>query len=264
MGDVINEKYNALLEEIKKLNSVAVAFSGGVDSTLLLKIARDALGKNAVAMTIKSEFVPENEIEECKALAKLIGARHIIIPFDALSYDEIKQNLKDRCYHCKHSIFEKLLEKAESREICAIIEGSNVDDLSDYRPGFKAVEELNIISPFLKVKLTKQEVRQMAKMLQIPNWNKPATACLASRIPYGDAITKDALKKIASAENILSSLGFIGARLRVHRNVARIEIDPNDFQKFFSNRERILYGLKPLNFRYITLDLEGYRRGSMN
>lgn len=264
MGESVEEKYQKLIENIKKLGSVAVAFSGGVDSTLLLKIAKDALDENAIAMTVKSEFVPESELEDSKSLAKYIGIKHIIIPFEALSFEEIRKNPKDRCYYCKHAIFSKLLEEADKLKITVVVEGSNVDDLSDIRPGFKAIKELNILSPLLEVNLTKTEVRDMSKMLNLPNYNKPAMACLASRIPYGDVITKDALKKIMQAENILSSLGFSAPRVRLHKDIARIEIKKEEFQKFFESRERILYGLKSLNFPYITLDLEGYRRGSLN
>lgn len=261
---MINSKYEALLNEIKKYDKLAVAFSGGVDSSLLLKAAYDALGKNAVAFTVKSEFMPKAEFEEAKNIAKDIGVEHIIFEFEPLEFSDIAKNPHDRCYHCKTAVFMMLMEETEKRGIEKIAEGSNLDDTSDYRPGFKAVKELGILSPLLTLKFTKKEIRDTAKELNLPNWNKPAAACLASRIPYEDEITKESLEKICKAELILSSFGFINLRVRLHKTIARIEISEDDFEKFLKNRERILYSLKPLDFPYIALDLEGYKKGSLN
>lgn len=257
-------RYDELLTELKKYDSLAVAYSGGVDSTLLVKAAKDALNDKAVAITIKSEFVPLNEFEEATTNAREIGIKHIVIPFHPLDYPDIWQNPKDRCYHCKQAILSVILEKTEELGIATVAEGSNADDLTDIRPGFKAVREFGVVSPFLSVNFTKKEIREISKALGLKTWNKPSAACLASRIPYGDIITKESLEKIEKAEMILSSLGFSGARARLHKNLARIEIMPEDFDAFFAKRERIVYSLKDVGFTYITLDLKGYRRGSMN
>lgn len=259
---MIKKKYEELVNELKQYDKLAVAFSGGIDSTLLLKAAKDALGNNAFAFTIRSEFTPSNEVEEAENIASFIGAEQIIIPFKALSFPNISKNPKDRCYYCKKEMFLAMLEICEGRGISKIAEGSNKDDSDDYRPGFKAVQELEIISPLLN--FTKKEIREIAKILNLPNQNKPATACLASRIPYGDVIIVDALEKIEQAELMLSSFGFIGSRVRLHKTVARIEIPEKDFEKFFTSRKRIIYSLKKLGFPYIALDLEGYKKGSLN
>ena len=261
---MIKDKYEKLLAEIKSYGKLAVAFSGGVDSTLLLKAAYDALGKNALAVTVKSDFMPKSEIEEAKNIANDIGVEQVMMNIDVLEYTNIAKNPFDRCYHCKAAIFTKIMEEMEKRGFDKIAEGSNLDDINDYRPGFKAVEELGVVSPLLDVEITKEEIRELAKELNLPNWNKPTAACLASRIPYGDEITKEALERVCQAELILSSYGFINARVRLHKTVARIEIMEKDFENFLKNRERILYSLKSLDFPYIALDLEGYKRGSLN
>lgn len=261
---MIEDRYKELLNELKKYETLAIAYSGGVDSTLLIKVAKDALGDKAKAITIKSEFAPLNEIDEAANIASEIGIEQIVIPFNALDFPDIRNNPKDRCYYCKQGILSTILEKAEALGISKVAEGSNADDLTDIRPGFKAVQEFGVVSPLLDVKLLKKEIREILKMLGFRNWNKPAAACLASRIAYGDIITKDALERVAQAEMILSSLGFTGARVRLHKNVARIEILPEEFDIFFTKRKRIVYSLKGIGFTYITLDLEGYRRGSMN
>lgn len=258
------QKYEELLKELKKYDKLAIAYSGGVDSTLLIKAAYDALGKNAVAMTLHSPFVHENETAEAAHIANFIGIEQVSLTFNPFEFADIVANPKDRCYYCKNAMFMLLLEEADKRGISKVAEGTNKDDTKDYRPGIKALEELEILSPLLKVNLSKNEIRELAKTLNLPNWNKPAAACLASRIPYSDEITKEALEKIARAEIILSSFGFMNARVRLHKTVARIEILENDFEHFLKNRQRILYSLKSLEFPYIALDLEGYRKGSLN
>lgn len=257
-------RYNELLSELKKYDSLAVAYSGGADSTLLIKAAKDALNDKAVAVTIKSEFVPANEFDEAKSIASEIGIKHIVIPFHPLDYPDIRKNPKDRCYHCKQGILSAILEKTEELGIKTVAEGSNADDVTDIRPGFRAVQEYGVASPYLSVNFTKQEIREISKTLGLRTWNKPAAACLASRIAYGDIITKESLEKVEKTEMILSSLGFSCARARLHKNLARIEILPEDFDIFFTKRERIVYSLKDVGFTYIALDLQGYRRGSMN
>ena len=265
MGEIITEKrYNELLNIIKKYDSLAVAFSAGVDSTLLLKAAKDALGENALAITVMSDFVPMKEIESAKVIAKDLNVRHILLSVSPLDFPTIANNPKDRCYHCKIEIFKNIKKCAVENGIKFVAEGSNLDDTEDYRPGMKAIKELEIVSPLLEAKLTKKEIREISESLDLDTWNKPALACLASRVPYGEIITKEKLKKIEAAEEILNSFGFAGARLRLHGNLARIEILPENFSKFFAARIEIIKKLKELGFSYITLDIEGYRRGSLN
>ena len=265
MGAIITKKhYNELLNIIKKYDSLAVAFSAGVDSTLLLKAAKDALGENALAITVMSDFVPMKEIESAKAIAKDLNVRHILLSVSPLDFPTIANNPTDRCYHCKIEIFKNIKKCAVENGIKFVAEGSNLDDTEDYRPGMKAIKELEIVSPLLEAKLTKKEIREISESLDLDTWNKPALACLASRVPYGEIITKEKLKKIEAAEDILNRLGFKGARLRLHGNLARIEILPEDFSKFFAVRIEIVKKLKELGFSYITLDIEGYRRGSLN
>ena len=265
MGEIITEKrYKELLNIIKKYDSLAVAFSAGVDSTLLLKAAKDALGGNALAITVMSDFVPMKEIESAKSIAKNLNVRHVLISVSPLDFPIIANNPKDRCYHCKLEIFKNIKKCAVQNGVKFVAEGSNLDDMGDYRPGMKAIRELKIVSPLLEAKLTKKEIREISESLDLGTWNKPALACLASRIPYGEIITKEKLEKIEAAEEILSGFGFVGARLRLHGNLARIEILPEDFSKFFAMRIEIINRLKTLEFSYITLDTEGYRRGSLN
>ena len=262
----INDKYKALQEYIASLNSVVVAFSGGVDSTLLLHAAHDVLGDKALAVTLSSSLFPHRELEESRAFCTVNNITHIICEVDELSINGFSNNPPNRCYICKHALFTKLLDIAEQHHIAHVIEGSNVDDLGDYRPGLQAIRELNIKSPLRKVSLTKSEIRLLSHDLGLPTWEKPSYACLASRFVYGEKITREKLGMVEKAEEFLQSLGFRQMRVRLHGKIARLEILPEEFSRIVQDeiRTRVYDALKGLRFSYVTLDLKGYRTGSMN
>ena len=264
MDQEIQAKYLVLQNIIKDYGQVLVAFSGGTDSTTLAKIAYDTLGSSAIAITGESETLKEKELLHAKILAKEIGISHQIIKTDELRKESFASNPSNRCYYCKHELFSKLIERARANKIPHIIEGSNVDDLSDYRPGYKAAQEFNIKSPFLEAKLNKSEIRHLAKSLGISNWNKAAEPCLSSRIPYGTSIDLNNLRKIEAAEAFLDEIGFGYRRVRFHETIARIEVNETDFLTLLKHREVICKRFKELGFLYTTLDLKGYRMGSMN
>ena len=262
----IQEKYNVLTDYIKSLESVAVAFSGGVDSTLLLKAAHDVLGDKAIAVTASSCSFPERELNEAKNFCSQNGIVQIICVSEELEIDGFRNNPKNRCYLCKRELFTKISEIAREHNIANIVEGSNLDDLGDYRPGLQAVEELGVKSPLRFAGLNKAEIRQLSWELGLPTWNKPSFACLASRFVYGETITEEKLSMIDRAEQLLIDLGFYQVRVRLHGEIARIEILPQDFTLIIRDeiRTRIYDTLKDLGFSYVTLDLKGYRTGSMN
>ncbi len=262
----INEKYKILKDHIKSLGSVAVAFSGGVDSTLLLKVAHDVLNNNAIAVTASSSSFPERELNESKNFCDENNIKQIIIYSDELNIPGFKNNPENRCYLCKKELFTEILKTARENNIAHVIEGSNIDDLGDYRPGLQAIDELNIKSPLRFAKFSKTEVRQLSWELGLKTWDKPSFACLASRFVYGETITEEKLKMVGRAEEFLINLGFRQVRVRIHENIARIEINPEDFGKIIQadNRIKIYDALKNLGFSYVTLDLKGYRTGSMN
>jgi len=255
---------SVLKNTIKTYEKVIVAFSGGIDSTTLAYVAYDVLGENALAITGESETIKEKELEGAKIIASEIGISHHIIKTEELSQKNFYSNPLNRCYYCKHELFSKLREIAKNKAIPYIIEGSNMDDLHDHRPGRKAAQEFSIQSPFLEARLSKNEIRILAKNLGLSNWNKPAEPCLSSRIPYGTEIDKDNLRKIEAAELFLDELGFSHRRVRFHETIARIEINEHDFQKLLENREHICSHFKSLGFLYTTLDLKGFRSGSLN
>lgn len=263
---IMSEKYNKLLEYLKSLDSVLIAFSGGVDSTLLAKASYDALGDRALAVTAVSSTYPEREREEARKYAGEIGIRHIFIESEELKIEGFAKNPVNRCYYCKRELFSKLRSIADSEGIKFILDGTNADDLSDYRPGRKAAEEMGVVSPFLELGLTKQDIRNISRELDLPTWDKPAYACLSSRFPYGEEITSEKLKRVEKAEDYLLSLGFKGFRVRNHGDMARIELDPQDISRLFDEdlRLKIVERLKEIGYRYVALDLQGYRRGSMN
>ena len=258
------DKYTALREYIASLGSVAVAFSGGVDSTLLLRVAHDVLGAKAVAVTMSSSLFPHRELDEAQAFCKSIGAEQIILHIDELAIDGFRDNPPDRCYLCKRALFTRLQAVARERGLAHVIEGSNVDDVGDYRPGLRAISELGIKSPLRHAGLTKEEIRALSRELGLPAWDKPSYACLASRFVYGERITPEKLAMVERAENFLLSLGFRQMRVRLHGMLARVELLPEDFGKFIELREQIYAELKGLGFSYVTLDVKGYRTGSMN
>jgi uncharacterized protein len=258
------DKWEALKKILRSLNSVLVAYSGGVDSTLLLKVARDTLGGKALAITAKGEVHPQWEVEGALQVARGMGVEPLVVELSMLDHPAFAPNLPDRCYHCKSLIFTRLKEIAQGQGLAWVVEGSNRDDLGDYRPGRRALEELGIRSPLLEAGLTKAEIRSLSRYLGLPTWDRPSWACLASRFPYGTALTVAALKQVDQAEAFLEELGFGQRRVRHHGDIARLEIEAEDWPILLENRQRIVARLRELGYTYVTVDLAGYRTGSMN
>ena len=260
----MEKKFERLKKYLGDLGSVAVAFSGGVDSTFLLKVAHDVLNEKVIAVTVTSKFVPQREIAEAENFCSAEKIRQIFLPVDVLSIADIKNNPPNRCYLCKKEIFTNILRVAEENKIAHVVEGSNKDDEGDFRPGMKAIAELKIKSPLREVDLYKNEIRALSKKLNLPTFDKPSFACLASRFVYGEEISSDKLQMVDAAEQILLDKGFKQFRVRLHGKLARIEILPNDFERLIKIHEEISAKLKSLGFDYVTMDLQGYRTGSMN
>ena len=266
MNPTLRQKQDALHQHLRKLGSVAVAFSSGVDSTFLLKTAHNLLGDKTLAVTIHSCLSPQRELDEAVLFTRKEGIEHVIVDIDELSIPGFAQNPADRCYRCKTEIFSRIRCLAEEHNIPHVAEGSNADDSNDYRPGMQAIAELGILSPLREAGLTKQEIRQFSNELGLPTWNKQSFACLASRIPYGEEITKERLAMIDAAEQFLLDAGFRQVRVRFHDNLARIETDEEGTQLLSDKalRETIHGRLKVIGFTYVAVDLLGYRTGSMN
>ncbi len=260
----INDKYNNLINYLKDLKSVAVAFSGGVDSTLLLKAAKEALGDNAISITIVSPYIPKWEIREARELVDKIGIKSYFVEVPML--EEIRSNPEDRCYICKKSAFNKIKDLAREKGIKYIVDGTNADDTKDYRPGMRALKELDVKSPLLDNSINKEEIRVLSKELQLDTWDKPAYACLLSRIPYNQKIKEKDLDRIEKAEVYMMKLGFRAVRVRSHGNLARIEVPQKERVKLFNEDilDKISKELKELGFKYVTVDIEGYKMGSLN
>lgn len=262
----LQEKYYALRSIIQSYGKIAIAFSGGVDSSLLSYVAYETLGENAVALTADAPVVPRSEFAEGKEFCKRYGIKQVICHPNPFQKEEVRFNAPNRCYVCKKEIFGSLFAAAHELGISLIADGSNLDDLGDYRPGLKALEELQVKSPLREVGFTKADIRALSKELGLPTWNKQSNACLATRFPYGSEITAEKLALVDKAEEALSGMGFSQLRVRVHGDIARIEVPVSQMNLLLAdeNRVAIVGELKKLGFAYVTLDLAGYRTGSMN
>ena len=260
----MKEKLEHLKEIIKEKGSVMIAFSGGVDSSLVAKVAYEVLGKKALAVTLTSDTFSKRELESAKIIAQEIGITHEIIESSELGNDEFIKNPENRCYYCKKEEAIVLKKIANKNRIKYIADGVNLSDFDEHRPGIKALDEENIIHPLVEAGIKKSDIKAMAKYLGLSNYNMPSTTCLSSRISYGEKITIEKLKRIEEAESFILSLGFRQVRVRYHKDVARIEAEKEEIEKAISFREEIVRRLKTIGFKYITLDLEGYRSGSMD
>ena len=266
MEPVLQEKYDSLKRIIVQAGSATVAFSGGVDSTFLLKVCVDLLGDRALAVTARSETFPARELEEAKDLARQIGGKHIIINSEEMDVPGFSDNPPHRCFLCKTELFSKVKKIASQHGLNCVFDGSNADDTDDFRPGRIAAHQLGIRSPLEEAGLTKKEIRILSKMLNLLTWDKPSFACLSSRFPYHTKITKPALRQVENAENYLWQLGMRAFRVRHHDVIARIELGEREMRLLWKCgfKDQIVKHLKSLGYKYVTLDLEGYRTGSMN
>ena len=266
MDKSLLDKYEELKAYIASFGSVAIAFSSGVDSTFLLYAAKEALGDKLIAVTASSCSFPVRELNEAKEYCEKMGVRHFIIKSEELKIEGFSQNPKNRCYLCKHELFEKIGKVAREQHINEVAEGSNLDDDGDYRPGLLAVKELGVKSPLRHIGFTKQEIRDLSKYFDIPTWDKQSFACLSSRFPYGDLIDEKKLKMVDRAEQLLLDMGFHQLRVRIHGDIARIELVPEEFPKFMEENIRLTVyeKFKEYGFAYVALDIIGYRTGSMN
>jgi uncharacterized protein len=262
----LQDKLNILRNNIRRMQSVAVAYSGGVDSTFLLKVAHDALDENAVALTSRSYIHAEREFRQAVQFAQKIGAKQVVIQSEELEIEGFSDNPPNRCYLCKKELFSKISEWARQNSIRYVADGSNTDDLGDYRPGTQAAKELGVVNPLQEAGLNKDEIRILSKELGLPTWDKPAFACLASRFPYGQKITREKLQQVDQGEQFLLDLGFRQVRVRHHGDVARLEVSADERGKFFDSAlmDKVYEKFIRFGFPYVSLDLKGYRTGSMN
>ncbi|MFW2499832.1 MULTISPECIES: ATP-dependent sacrificial sulfur transferase LarE [Clostridium] len=263
---LLQEKYRLLKDIIRKKGSAAIAFSGGVDSTFLLKVTKEVLGDNLLAITATSSTYPKRELNEAIKYAEDIQVKHVIISSEELEIEGFASNPKNRCYYCKKELYTKINNIALNNGISYVFDGSNLDDTGDYRPGMQAAKELDVISPLKEAGLTKNDIRELSKSLGLPTWNKPSFACLSSRFPYGNKITLSKLNMVDKAEQLLLDIGITQVRVRHHGEIARIEVAPSEREKFFNIdiMNHIGNELRKIGFTYVTLDLLGYRTGSMN
>ena len=260
----MNEKYEFLKNYLKNLGSAAVAFSSGVDSTFLLKTAHDVLGDNVIAVTAKSCSFPGRELNEAEEFCKNNGIRHIVVESEELTIEGFSENPPNRCYLCKRELFAKMKNAVADFGITNIVEGSNTDDDGDYRPGLIAVKEHGVLSPLREANLSKAEIREMSKKMGLPTWDKQSFACLSSRFPYGEEITEEKLIMVDKAEQYLLDCGFHQLRVRIHGKVARIELQKDEFGRLLEIADDVTKYFKEVGFTYVSMDLQGYRTGSMN
>ena len=259
-------KYDALLENLRGLGSVAVAFSAGVDSAFLLHAAREALGDRAIAVTARSRAFPQRELEEARLFCEDRGIRRFVVDVNEMEIEGFSRNPVNRCYLCKRELFGRIIDFAAGQGVAAVVEGSNVDDEGDYRPGMVALAELGVKSPLRECGLTKADIRALSRRFGLPTWDKPSYACLATRFPYGQEITPRLLDMVGRAEQLLIDLGFRQVRVRFHGALARVELPEADFGRFMSRdvRQAVVERFREIGFNYAALDLQGYRTGSMN
>jgi pyridinium-3,5-biscarboxylic acid mononucleotide sulfurtransferase len=262
----LDVKYDRLLDLLRGMTRVVVAFSGGVDSTFLARAAKDALGEGAWLVTADSETYPAAELEETRRLAALLGMRHEIIRTHELQRPEYARNAPDRCFHCKEELFSRLEPLARAAGTTQVIYGANMDDLGDHRPGMKAAEARGVRAPLIEAELWKSEIRSLSRELGLPTWDKPSFACLSSRFQYGDAITAEKLRRIDDAEAFVRSLGFRQFRVRHHDRLARLELAPDEMPRLWEDDRHgaIVRRFRELGYLYVTLDLQGFRSGSAN
>jgi pyridinium-3,5-biscarboxylic acid mononucleotide sulfurtransferase len=265
MNSLTDKKYLALLESLRRLGKVAVAFSGGVDSSFLLAAAKEALGDQVLGITVYSPSLPESELEDAVMLAQKVNAKHIILKSGEIE-EEIRMNPVNRCYFCKKIEYGDIKAEAARHGFIHVVDGSNADDLKDYRPGMKARDEVQVSSPLQELGISKEEIRTYLKALGLPFWDKPAAACLYSRIPYGKEIRLEDLRKVEQAERLLKTYGFLTVRVRCHDDLARIEVSSIEIPRLVQEpmRSSITEQLKSFGFRFVTLDIQGYRMGSFN
>jgi pyridinium-3,5-biscarboxylic acid mononucleotide sulfurtransferase len=261
---VSQEKIENLKQILTGFGSVAVAYSGGIDSTLLLKLSHDCLGEHAVAITAVSPSLAAHELAQAKAIAEQIGAHHILIHSQEVEDPRYLENTPSRCYFCKSEVYTQLVQRAAELGIETLVDGTNADDAGDHRPGLQAARQHGVRSPLLEAGFSKEDIRQLGRQLGLPNWNKPAAACLSSRIPYGTRISLAMLSQVEQAERVLRDLGFGQLRVRLHDQIARIEVEPVDFDRLLAHRQTIIAAFQQIGYQYVTLDLAGFRSGSMN